>query len=131
MRIFSTHTTIAAAPVPGKESARQFVTALATALTNRDAAFLRARLHPVVVQRYGDAVCTAYAQSAGGMPITFTAKDVRPPGVYKWETDGQSADVPGTNDVVVTQVAGGTTSERTIHIALVDGLWRWFTDCTP
>jgi hypothetical protein len=124
-------TTIAVALVPGTqpaETAEQFVPALGRALTNGDTAFIRARMHPAVIDRYGTATCDAYAAAAHA-PVEFTVHSVDPPSVYKWETDGLSRNVPGTNNVNVTQVGGGVSAERVIHVALVDGLWRWFTDC--
>jgi hypothetical protein len=117
-------TTIAADGLRGAETAQQFVTSLAAALTNGDAAFLRARLHPVVVERYGSAGCDAYA-AGQHTPTNMVAQEVHAPDVFAWQSDGLSRDVPDTNTVVTVQ--GGQTS--TIHIALVDGLWRWFADC--
>jgi hypothetical protein len=46
-------------------------------------------------------------------------------------TDGQTTNVPDTNEVSVRQTARGTTQDRTIHVARIDGIWRWFTDCSP
>jgi hypothetical protein len=120
-------TTIVAAGVPGKETAQQFVTALASALSNGDTAFLRSRMHPVVIDRYGSAACDAYA-AGQHTPTAISARDVSAPSIFAWQSDGLSRDVPDTNEVVATQ--NGQSS--TIHVALVDGLWRWFADCgTP
>jgi len=122
--------TITVAAVPGVETAQQFLDKLSAAITNRDAAFLSTRLHPAVITRYGKAVCDAYA-SSGLTPVQFVVTDVRSPSNYAWTTDGQTTNVPDTNEVAVRSTAGGTTEDRVIHLARVDGTWRWFTDCTP
>jgi hypothetical protein len=119
--------TIAAAGVPGRETAEQFLAGLSTALTNGDAAFLRARLHPAVVDRYGAAACDAFA--AGPHTATnIVVSELGPPGTFSWQSDGLARDVPDTNTAIATQ--NGTS--QPIHLALVDGTWRWFADCgTP
>jgi hypothetical protein len=122
--------TITVAPVPGVETPQQFLDALSAAITNHDAAFLSNRLHPAVIARYGKAACDAY--TAGALtPVQFVVTEVKRPADYAWTTDGQTTNVPNTNEVAVRQTTGGTTQDRTIHIARVDGTWRWFTDCTP
>jgi hypothetical protein len=120
-------TTIAAAGVPGKETAGDFLTALSNALTNGDTKFIRERMHPVVVERYGSATCDAFA--AGPHPATnIVVNQLAPPGNYSWQTDGLTRDVPDVNTATAT-VNGSPAS---VHVALVDGVWRWFTDCgTP
>jgi hypothetical protein len=122
--------TIPVAAVPGVETAQQFLDKLSAAIANRDGAFLSSRLHPTVIMRYGKTACDTYTSSAL-TPVQFVVTDVRPPSTYAWTTDGQTTNVPDTNDVVVRLTSGGTTEERTIHLARVDGTWRWFTDCTP
>jgi hypothetical protein len=122
--------TITVAAVPGVETPQQFLDAFSAAVTNRDGAFLANRLHPAVITRYGKAACDTYT-SGGLTPVQFVVTNVKPPTTYEWTTDGQTTNVPDTNEVAVRQTAGGTTQERVIHIAFIDHLWRWFTDCTP
>jgi len=122
--------TINVAPVPGVETPQQFLDALSAAITNRDGTFLSSRLHPTVITRYGKAACDAYT-SGGLTPVQFVVTEVKPPSSYAWTTDGQTTNVPDTNEVSVRLTAGGTTEARSIHLARVDGTWRWFTDCTP
>ena len=120
---------VAAAPrKPAPETLVDFVAALERAIANGDGAFLRARMHPAVVERYGAAACDAFA-AGSHTPVNFTVQSATPPGVYAWATDGLSRDIPGTNSVNVTGVVDGQSQSATIHVAFVDGLWRWFTDC--
>jgi hypothetical protein len=123
--------TVPVSAAPGKppaETLSDFVVALGHALTNHDSAFLRARMHPAVVERYGSAACDAFA--AGTHPsVDLTVQSASAPTVYTWATDGLTRDVPGTNTVTVTGVVDGETQPATIHVAFVDGSWRWFTDC--
>jgi hypothetical protein len=121
---------VAVASPPGRETPQQFLSALGTAITNGDAAFLRARLHPAVIERYGAATCDTYTAERR-TPVQFTVVEVRAPTTYAWTTDGQTTDVANTNDVVVTQVTPSASTTRVVHIALVGKTWRWFTDCTP
>jgi hypothetical protein len=123
--------TVPVAAASGKaapETLAEFVVALGRALQNHDSAFLRARLHPAVIERYGSAACDAYA-AGPRTPIEFTVESATAPVVYTWTTDGLTRDVPGTNSVDVTSVAEGQSQPATIHVAYVDGTWRWFTDC--
>ena len=122
-------TTVARAAVPpgDHETAEQFAAALGRALSGGDAAFLKSRLHPAVVERYGDAQCSAFV-AAANTPTTIAAKGVDPPSVYAWQTDGVTRDVPNVNSVPATRDG----ADITLHLALLDGTWRWFTDCgTP
>jgi len=122
--------TISVAAVPGVETPQQFLDKLSAAIVNRDATFLSTRLHPAVIARYGKAACDAYT-SSGLTPVQFAVSEVRPPATYAWTTDGQTTNVPDTNEVAVRSTSGGVTEDRVIHLARVDGTWRWFTDCTP
>jgi hypothetical protein len=83
-----------------------------------------------VIAHFGKAVCDAYT-SGQLTPTQFSVTEVKPPSTYAWTVDGQTTNVPDTNEVVVRLTSGGTTEDRTIHLARVDGAWRWFTDCTP
>ena len=103
---------------------------MSAAITNRDSTFLSSRLHPAVIARYGKPACDAYTSSAL-TPVQFVVTEVKRPSVYEWTTDGHTTNVPDTNEVAVRQTVGSTTQDRAIHIARVDGTWRWFTDCTP
>lgn len=97
---------------------------LANALTNGDAAFLRSRMHPVVIDRYGSASCDAYA-AGQHTATTIVTQSVGPPANFAWQSDGLTRNVPNTNAVT-------TATGQTLHVALVDGTWRWFADCgTP
>jgi NAD(P)-dependent dehydrogenase (short-subunit alcohol dehydrogenase family) len=64
-------------------------------------------------------------------PVQFAVVEVMPPSVYAWTTDAQSTNFPNPADVVVTDVTSAGSRQRTVHIARVNGTWRWFTDCTP
>jgi hypothetical protein len=81
-------------------------------------------MDPVVIDRYGGAACDAYA-AGQHTPTAIVGTEVHAPGAFTWQSDGLSRDVPDTNDVVATQNGLSVT----IHVALVDGQWRWFADC--
>ncbi|MFA5883800.1 MAG: hypothetical protein WDA60_08120 [Acidimicrobiia bacterium] len=121
---------VTVAPLSGAETPEAFLAALGTALTNGDTAFLGARLHPAVIQRYGATACDGFA-AGHHTPVQFTVNEVRAPSAYAWTTDGRTTTVPNTTEVVVTAASGGTAGPQTVHVALVDGTWRYFADCTP
>jgi hypothetical protein len=84
-------------------------------------------MHPAVIDRYGAATCDAFAAGSRA-PANIVLTQLEAPSNYSWPTDGLTRDVPDTNTAQATE--GGRAV--TVHIALVDGLWRWFTDCgTP
>ena len=112
------------------ESPAGFLNTLASAIRRGDSAFLLARLHPVVIQRFGLAACQAALRGYRDTSAMFTVISVGTPTTYAWTVGSKTIQVEGTVPVTVTTVFNGQTSQAVIHIALVDGTQRWFTDCS-
>ena len=104
------------------------------ALQAGDAAFLFGRLHPAVVERYGEPACRTYL---GGFRFPAAAVQVlssdAATAVWAWDTDGRSSPIADAVGVRLRRTEDGATfTESDAHVALVDGEIRWFTDCgTP
>jgi hypothetical protein len=120
----STPTTVA------PESAEAFLEQLAAAFRAGDVEFKMARLHPAVIERFGEDTCQTYLSSLPADPTAaFVVHSVSEPADYAWTTQDQTTNVPDTLTVAVTRTANGTAQEATIHLTAVDGELRWYTDC--
>lgn len=122
----TTATTVAA------ETPDEFLDQLADAFRSGDIEFKLARLHPAVIERFGEDACRAYFESLPADPTAaFVVIAVSGPDDYEWTLDGETRVVPETLAVDVTRTANGAAQAATIHLTAVDGQLRWYTDCTP
>lgn len=116
------------------ETPGEFFARWTDALNNGDAAFLVARLHPAVFERYERADCEAYL---GSRPGGAAQSDVLSTGgiaPWRWETDGLAREIPETLTVRLrrTEDGGETFVENDVHVVVAGPLIQWFTDCgTP
>ena len=130
----ATGTTPVPTTAPVGTRAVAFFADWANALRTGDATFLYERLHPAVVDRYGDTACRAYV-GAIQRPLAATEVLGTDPATaaWSWETDGRSTEIPDALGLRLRRTEDGSTyTESDVHVALVDGEVRWFTDCgTP
>ncbi len=112
------------------ETPEEFFALFAEAIRTGDVEFLLARLHPVVLERYGRQQCRAAVAALATDP-TFDAKvrSTSEAGAYEFTSDGESATVDDTLTVAVTFTTAGDAGRQDAHVAPVDGELRWFTDC--
>lgn len=109
----------------------QFTHDLAAALRDGDFAYLVTHLHPVTIGRYGEQVCTHYAQGIPSTDPKWEVLSVSGPAPWTYTTDGIDTVIPDAWTVSVRQ-PGANPELRELHFAPSDGTWRWFTDCgTP
>jgi hypothetical protein len=120
----------AARPV---ETAQEFFAALQRAFRDNDDVFLFARLHPLVIARYGAEQCRAYFAQQFAANYSAEVLGVRAAEPWDWTLDGRTDNVAAAIPVRVRSTDDGTSfREVEAHLALVDGQIRWFTDCgTP
>lgn len=88
------------------------------------------RLHPAVIDRYGEAACDgelAARAADPGFDVAIAA--VRAPAPWDYVTDGRTTTIEETLTVDASVTSGGATTVRELHVAIVDGAVRWFTDC--
>jgi hypothetical protein len=122
-----TTTTLAA------ESPAAFFAAFAAAIRGRDTAFLVARLHPTVLERYSETACRTQLATIDQPRFDNTVVSVSGPAAWAWETDGLSRTLPDTLTVRVRSTLDGQSfTEQDAHVIVAAGKVLWFTDCgTP
>lgn len=115
------------------ETPDQFLPGLQQAERVRDTEFLVARLHPAVIERYGEDVCRSlFASEPPDPSSTFDIVGIDHTGPWDYTSDGQTTTIPDTVFVVTNRTVHSQPPQQVqVHIAPVDGQQRWFTDCTP
>lgn len=126
------HTTSApATPAVAPGSPTVFLGQLSAAIRSGDSGFLVSNLDPAVSARFGADTCKRFLSTIQDPTANFSVVRVDPAATYRWKTGSQVTDIPGAIPVVVKRTLGGTTSTTTIHLSIVGGTYRWFTDCSP
>lgn len=114
------------------ETPDQFLAELQRAERESDTAFLLARLHPAVIERYGEDVCRATVAEAADPTSTFDVVGIDHTGPWDYTSDGQTTTIADTTFVLTNRtVHAQPTQQVQVHVAAVGGQQRWFTDCTP
>jgi hypothetical protein len=112
------------------ETPEEFFADFAEAIRTGDVEFLLARLHPVVLERYGRQRCRAAVASLATDPtLDVKIRSTSEPGSYEFASDGKTATVEDAFTVALTFTTAEGTARQDGHVALVDGELRWFTDC--
>ncbi|MGQ0804692.1 MAG: hypothetical protein ACT4PI_12630 [Actinomycetota bacterium] len=116
-----------------EETPEEFLAALATAIQDGDADFQLERLHPAVIERYGEDACAADIATRTDPTRAFAVTRVREePEPFDYASDGLSETIPETTVVEAQVTADGATNPQEVHVAEVDGEFRYFSDCgTP
>jgi hypothetical protein len=92
-------------------------------------------LAQAVLDRYGRDACAADLAAKDPVPgQVFEILAVHPPAPWDYVTDNRTTTVPDatTVDARVTAPDGTgalQTTERALHVQIVDGVVLWFTDC--
>lgn len=114
------------------ETPEQFLAELQRAQREGDTTFLLARLHPAVIERYGEDVCRASVAEPPDPTSTFDVVRIDHTGPWDYASDGQTTTVADTTFVLTNRtVHAQPTQQIQVHVAAVGGQQRWFTDCTP
>lgn len=124
---------------PAVEALGKFTEKWQRAFQSGDVEFLVARLHPAVIERYGEAACRVSINRQAPDPVwKLTVEKVSELGLYEYRSDGHSTMINSAYTVTAFRTssnqtqgqsgpaAGGTSD---IHLALVEGKLRWFSDC--
>lgn len=115
---------------PKVERVEDFVTAFVQARQSKDIDFLMSRLHPEVLELYGEDTCRSDLEGRPDDPnYNIEILSVAEPGPWNWEVDGRSIPISDVYTVQANVNAGGEEARRELHFAIVDGLLYWFTDC--
>jgi len=116
-----------------------FIGTLTTAIHDGHRTDFADLLDPVVIARYGIDQCRALLGSRDPDPAySITIAAPASPAPWDYVTDGLTTTIPDAIaiDAVVSDLPPGggspTATSRTLHVHVVDGAVRWFTDCgTP
>jgi hypothetical protein len=117
-------------PVPTEEAVEAFLKAFAFAIRSQDATFLYNRLHPSVLDRYGEATCQAYINQFNIPDFDIEVLSISGPAMWEYERDDLSSTVYNAFSIQANVTSDGEVSESELHLAPgLGGLLRWFTDC--
>lgn len=106
-----------------------FYEGLDPAIRAADADVLVPLLHPATIERYGEPACRTYLGGLADPTLDIEVGSVTGPAPWDYVTDDRSTTIPDTWTVQASFTSQGVTSDRELHVALVDGEVRWFTDC--
>jgi hypothetical protein len=114
------------------ETPQQFLPLFAKAIRRGSVVFLLDRLHPVVIDTYGEGQCRTYLQRFRDRTAAYKILSMSARMQYIYSPDGLAIRVDDVFSVRVNRTANGSTSTVIIHLGLVGDQIRWFTDCgTP
>lgn len=116
-------------PEAPAETVEQFVAGLARAIRKGNEVFLLRRLHPEVIEFYGEEACSMHLADFEDPTAQFEVLSVSESEVYRWTVDGVTTRIPDTYTVEVTRVSGGKEEAAEIHIGTAGTKHAWFTDC--
>jgi hypothetical protein len=109
-----------------------FYEGLDPAIRAADADILVPLLHPATIERYGEPACRTYLGGLADPTLDIEVASVAGPAPWDYITDDLTTTIPDAWTVQAAFTSQGATSDRELHVALVDGEVRWFTDCgTP
>ncbi|HJS27309.1 MAG TPA: hypothetical protein VJ913_09325 [Actinomycetota bacterium] len=111
------------------ESPEGFLPVFSAAIRTGDERFLFDRLHPAVVEFYGEQACRVYLRDFIVPDSEFRFVAAADPAQFTWVVDGRATLIPDVVDVDVTAVSEDGEIDRVIHLGLVEGYLRWFADC--
>jgi hypothetical protein len=127
-------TTTTTVPVPAGETPEEFLADWVDAHRAHDVDFLAARLHPLVIDRYGEDQCRTYLDLIDGSAYAAEVLSVEPgTAPWVWALDGIETTVADAITVRLRRTEDGTTFlEGEVHLVAIGREIRWFTDCgTP
>lgn len=111
---------------------RAFFADLVTATRERDADSLFAWLHPATVDRYGEAACRQFLENREDATFQVVVTSVGEPETWPYTTDEVATTIEGALTVTAQVTNSGNTIDRELHVVVLAGQVRWFTDCgTP
>jgi hypothetical protein len=115
------------------ETPAELYAVLERAFQAGDGDVLFARLDPAVLDAYGADQCRDFLAAVKQTDVRLEVTDVGTPETWTYgERDGFEVRVHDAVPLEVTQTTPSGRSAIEAHVHLVDGTFRWFTDCgTP
>ncbi len=120
----TTTTTTAALAEPDVDG---FIIDMGEALRVGDEVFLLDRLHPAVLDRYGEEQCRTYVETLEIPDLVLEFRGVTGPEPWDWTLDDVTT--PFAEAYAVTLYNSQAGGETELHLVLADDELRWFTDC--
>lgn len=113
------------------ETPEEFFSRFTDALRSGKGAFLLARLHPFVLDRYAESDCRAYLGGLDFPEYDVEVLSVGRPKVFLWKTDGVRRDIAHATTVRIRFTEDGNTFVETdTHlVARDDGSFLFLSDC--
>jgi hypothetical protein len=115
----------------GKAEVQEFLDELDEAVRTSNVDFRLARLHPVVIDRYGEQQCRDFLASPEAQDPSRKdkVKRVDRPAAFEFTTDDGNIPIPDAQFVLVSETYRKKKSQRELHVARFDGEYRYFIDC--
>lgn len=113
----------------GSEPVTEFLAMFEAAMKSGDLEFLMERLHPAVIDRYGESACSAYLERVVDPDFSVEVGEINPPSAWNYDQDGVEEMIEEAWSAQVAISAGGQAQETLAHYAMHEGTLRWFTDC--
>lgn len=118
-----------------KDGVQKFLDGLDKAVRDGDTATRVALLHPAVIARYGEQQCRDFLAGPLAQPDPSRRdKVVRvdKPAPFEFSMDDGTIPLADARLVIVEETFQKRKSERELHVAPVNGRYRYFIDCgTP
>lgn len=106
-----------------------FLAAFVTAFREGDADFLLDRLHPEVIELFGEEQCRRWVETFADPTFDIVPSEITGPEGWTWVVDGVSTPIEDAFTVTADFTRQGETAEQVSHFALVGGVQHFFSDC--
>jgi hypothetical protein len=115
-----------------KAEVQRFLNELDKAVREGNTDFRVGRLHPAVIERYGEQQCRDFVAMQVDKTRRDRVKRVGKPEPFEWATDRTAVTIPDSTPVQVRATIKGKKGDRNLHLARVNGQFTYFIDCgTP
>lgn len=117
-------------PPSGEETPEAFYEQFVTAMNEGDAEWPLGRLHPSVVDTFGEEACRTFIDGLFEPTLDIEVTGVGDPAPFSAEIGGRTIEVPDAVPVdIVVSFQGTTLPADTTHLVSIGGLLHWFADC--
>ncbi|HEY4396147.1 MAG TPA: hypothetical protein VGO28_00605 [Acidimicrobiia bacterium] len=112
-----------------KSEVQKFLNELDAAVRDGNTDLRAARLHPAVIERYGEQQCRDFLAGQQDKTRRDKVKEVGKAESFEYATDNLAVTVADALPVQVQSTIKGKKGERDIHLARVNGQLTYFIDC--
>jgi hypothetical protein len=117
-------------PTTREETIQAFAAKLSEAFRTENWGFALERVHPVVIDLYGQPLCATYLRDQADPSFNINVTASTGPEAWNWERDERITSLENVYEVSAYITAREQTTFSTLHFVQVeDGTFRWLTDC--